>query len=103
MSQRTKKAYLKKQRSEKVKRQRYAILFYVFISLTAVAALVTAYIAGLGYASYNCAILHTGASAPRYVGLLEALPYALFTLALAVLSSLFFYKSKKRNRSCTEK
>ena len=103
MSKKTKKALLRRRRSEKAKRHRYSIAFFISALLSLLTICATAYTAGYGYASQECAIEHSGASAPTYVGLFSAFPYAASAAVLTILSIVFYCKSKRRERSCTEK
>ena len=69
-------------------------LCHIFSAIAVVLASVMCFVVGYNYRDMLCGIEHCGYSAPAYVALLAATPFAVVIAACIVLAVLFYKKSK---------
>ncbi len=97
-----KKQKLQERRHKKEIRKRFSLLALITTVMATLTLIIGAYVTGYEYA-YAIAAMKDGASAPAEVAFLAAIPYAIAAVILFAASGFFFYKSRKKEKSCISK
>ncbi len=71
-------------------------VYRLFVALSVLVFGAMCAVVGYEYADIQCAIVHSGTSAPAWVAFVYAIPFAVAILIFAIVALVFYCKSKKQ-------